>query len=64
MGLSRGYWGRWGAETPKDVDEGTNDDLHLNHFLYRSFELWRLGLPVCHRDNQSHPVCPLLGIMV
>lgn len=31
----------------KDLDEGSGDHLHPNHFLDRPLELWGLDFPVC-----------------
>lgn len=66
-GLSKECWGGGEPKPPrraKDPDESSNDHLDPKHFSNRPLECWGLGFPVCHRDNQSHPAHPTLGIVV
>lgn len=46
----------WGAETPKDPGEGSNDHLHPNHFSDRSLERWCLGFPVTETIRAILPI--------
>lgn len=58
MGFSRDVVGERKPLTPKDLDEGSGDHFHPNHFLKMSLELWDHSFPVSLRPSGTMPPSP------